>query len=58
MMNISHRALLKWGYSHILPSLDVSVIGYWLWRGGANLLLFLKRCPKGKVCGVDYISIR
>lgn len=25
--------------------------------GGANLLLFLKCCPKGKICGIDYSPV-
>lgn len=56
MMNIGHKSLSKWGHSHISPGLDANVLDIGC-GGGANLLLFLKRCPKGKVCGIDYSPV-
>ncbi|MCD8006569.1 MAG: class I SAM-dependent methyltransferase [Oscillospiraceae bacterium] len=56
-MNIGgHAALAKWGLSHLSlkSNLDILDIGC---GGGANVATFLKRCPNGRVTGVDYSEI-
>lgn len=56
-MNIGgHAALAKWGLPHLAlkNDLDILEIGC---GGGANVAQFLKRCPNGKVTGVDYSEV-
>ena len=59
MMNIGHRALANWGlrFLPLAENADVLDCGC---GGGANLRLMLKKCPTGKVCGIDYspVSVR
>ena len=53
-MNIGgHAALAKWGLSHLTlkDGLTILEIGC---GGGANVSRLLKRCPNGRVTGVDY----
>lgn len=56
MMNIGHRALADWGlrFLPLAENADVLDCGC---GGGANLRLMLKKCPTGKVCGIDYSPV-
>ncbi len=56
-MNIGgHANLAKWGMSHLSLKSDLNILEIGC-GGGANVAQFLKRCPKGKVTGVDYSEI-
>ena len=52
-MNWGHASLAKWGRSHVSPEPDARVLDIGC-GGGANLAQFLKLCPKGYVCGIDF----
>lgn len=51
-MNCGHAPMARWGMSFLefQPAWSVLDIGC---GGGANLAEVLRRCPQGKVCGVD-----
>ena len=48
-----HASLAKWGRSHVSPEPDARVLDIGC-GGGANLAQFLKLCPQGSVCGIDF----
>lgn len=52
-MNWGHASLAEWGRSHVSPAPDARVLDIGC-GGGANLAQFLKRCPRGRVCGIDF----
>lgn len=56
MMNNGHARLAEWGFSHLKfrKNMDVLDIGC---GGGANVSVLLRRCPEGKVTGMDYSSV-
>lgn len=56
MMNLGHGPLAKWG----LEFLDISENAHVLdcgCGGGANVKTLLKKCPQGKVEGIDYSDV-
>lgn len=52
-MNWGHASLAKWGRAHVSPDPDARVLDIGC-GGGANLAQFLKLCPQGHVCGIDF----
>ena len=52
-MNWGHASLAKWGRAHVSPEPDARVLDIGC-GGGANLAQFLKLCPQGHVCGIDF----
>ena len=52
-MNWGHASLAKWGRSHVSLEPDARVLDIGC-GGGANLAQFLKLCPQGSVCGIDF----
>ncbi len=52
-MNWGHASMAKWGREHVSPRPDAHVLDIGC-GGGANLAQFLKVCPKGRVCGIDF----
>lgn len=51
-----HAALAKWGLSHLQLGDNLSILEIGC-GGGANVAELLKRCPNGKVTGVDYSEV-
>ena len=56
MMNIGHSAMAEWGLRFLQPAPDAMVLDCGC-GGGANIKTLLKRCPKGKVQGIDYSAV-
>ena len=56
MMNIGHSAMAAWGLHFLQPAPDAMVLDCGC-GGGANIKTLLKRCPKGKVQGIDYSAV-
>ena len=56
-MNWGHASLAKWGRAHVSPEPDARVLDIGC-GGGANLAQFLKLCPQGHVCGIDFSTER
>ena len=56
MMNIGHGAMAAWGLRFLQPAPDAMVLDCGC-GGGANIKTLLKRCPKGKVQGIDYSAV-
>ncbi|MEI3058177.1 MAG: class I SAM-dependent methyltransferase [Eubacteriales bacterium] len=56
MMNIGHRALADWGFRSVSVPADAAVLDCGC-GGGANIAKLLKKCPNGRVSGVDYSDI-
>ena len=56
MMNTGHFPVAEWGFTHIeIANTDTCLdIGC---GGGANVKRLLKKCPHGKVTGIDYSEI-
>ena len=54
MMNIGHSAMAAWGLHFLQLAPDAIVLDC---GGGANIKTLLKRCPKGKVQGIDYSAV-
>lgn len=55
-MNVGHRALADWGFRFVSVSADALVLDCGC-GGGANIAKLLKKCPNGRVSGVDYSDI-
>lgn len=53
MMNSGHVENSKWGFDHLHVKEEDRVLDIGC-GGGANLAVFLTRCTKGKVIGMDY----
>ena len=53
MMNLGHRGLADWGFRFLPASPNAELLDCGC-GGGANLAQFLKLCPKGYVCGIDF----
>ena len=56
MMNFGHSAMAAWGLRFLQPAPDAMVLDCGC-GGGANIKTLLKRCPKGKVQGIDYSAV-
>ena len=56
MMNSGHAKLADWGFSQIQAKADARVLDAGC-GGGANVAVWLKQCPKGRVTGMDYSEI-
>ena len=56
MMNIGHSAMAAWGLRFLQPAPEAMVLDCGC-GGGANIKTLLKRCPKGKVQGIDYSAV-
>ena len=56
MMNFGHSAMAEWGLHFLQPAPDAMVLDCGC-GGGANIKTLLKRCPKGKVQGIDYSAV-
>lgn len=56
MMNHGHATISAWGFTYISPRTtdDVLDIGC---GGGANMSVFLTKCPNGTVTGIDYSPV-
>lgn len=55
-MNCGHKPVADWAMSHLQwqPQWQILDIGC---GGGANIARMLKRCPQGKVYGLDYSAV-
>lgn len=56
MMNSGHRKLAHWGFSKILVKEDAKILDAGC-GGGANIALWLEKCPNGHVTGFDYSEV-
>ena len=56
MMNFGHSAMAEWGLRFLQLAPDAMVLDCGC-GGGANIKTLLKRCPKGKVQGIDYSAV-
>ena len=56
MMNLGHRALSEWGLRFLKIAPDAAVLDCGC-GGGANLKRLLRRCPRGRVSGIDYSEV-
>lgn len=56
MMNSGHRKLAEWGFSklHIRDNVQILDVGC---GGGANVAIWLKKCPQSRVTGLDYSAV-
>lgn len=52
-MNRFHAPLAAWGSSHLPLKSDARILDIGC-GGGANIARFLRDCPAGRVCGMDY----
>lgn len=52
-MNRFHAPLAAWGSSHLSLRPDAVILDIGC-GGGANIARFLRDCPAGRVCGMDY----
>lgn len=56
MMNNGHAKMADWGFSHIAVPKDSRILDAGC-GGGANVSLWLQKCPEGHVTGLDYSKI-
>ena len=56
MMNLGHSPVAQWGLQFLNVASDAKVLDCGC-GGGANIKTLLKRCPKGKVQGIDYSAV-
>ena len=56
MMNSGHGPLAQWGFSKLEAEEDADVLDIGC-GGGANLVAWLKKCPRGHVTGIDYSAV-
>ena len=56
MMNLGHSPVAQWGLQFLNVAPDAKVLDCGC-GGGANMKRLLKRCPKGKVQGIDYSAV-
>ncbi|MDD3340349.1 MAG: class I SAM-dependent methyltransferase [Lachnospiraceae bacterium] len=56
MMNNGHAQLADWGFSHIKANEDATILDIGC-GGGANIAVWLKKCPNGHVTGLDYSEV-
>ena len=56
LMNLGHGAVSRWALRFLSVSLSITALDCGC-GGGANLARLLKRCPKGRVCGIDYSDV-
>ena len=56
MMNLGHRALSEWGLRFLKLAPDAAALDCGC-GGGANLKRLLRRCPRGRVSGIDYSEV-
>ena len=55
-MNRSHASMAAWGQSHVNFEKNSHVLDIGC-GGGANLAVFLKKCPDGIITGIDYSDV-
>ena len=53
MMNLTHTPMAQWNLSFIDFQTDWTILDVGC-GGGKNIARMLKRCPEGKVYGIDY----
>lgn len=56
MMNSGHSALAQWGFSRLTVKDDSRVLDVGC-GGGANVAVWLTKCPNGHVTGLDYSEV-
>ena len=56
MMNSGHSRLSQWGFSNISVNPDAEVLDVGC-GGGANIAVWLNKCRKGHVTGLDYSEV-
>ena len=56
VMNGGHSALARWGFSKLDTHADWTVLDAGC-GGGANVAVWLDKCPNGYVTGLDYSSV-
>lgn len=56
MMNYGHRELSKWGFAQLDLRDNVQILDAGC-GGGANVALWLKKCPHSCVTGIDYSAV-
>ena len=56
LMNIGHAPHSAWGRAHLSPARDAHILDIGC-GGGANLAHFLRMCPEGLVCGIDFSTV-
>ena len=56
IMNNGHAKLSEWGFSHVDVPADANVLDVGC-GGGANIAVWLTRCPNGIVTGLDYSEV-
>ena len=56
MMNSGHAKLANWGFSQIQAKADAQVLDAGC-GGGANVAVWLDKCPEGRVTGMDYSEV-
>ncbi len=56
LMNIGHAPHSAWGRAHLSPARDAHILDIGC-GGGANLAHFLRMCPEGMVCGIDFSTV-
>ena len=55
-MNAGHRALAAWGFRFIDVPENAAALDCGC-GGGANIRALLKKCPRGRVSGIDYSAV-
>ncbi len=56
MMNSGHSKLAHWGFSQISVKEDAKILDAGC-GGGANITLWLEKCKRGHVTGIDYSEV-
>ena len=56
MMNYGHRELSKWGFAQLDLRDNVQILDAGC-GGGANVALWLEKCPHSCVTGIDYSAV-
>ena len=56
MMNIGHSPVARWGLRFLKTMPDARVLDCGC-GGGANIKRLLRKCPQGRVDGIDYSSV-
>ena len=56
MMNYGHRKLSEWGFAQLDLRDNVQILDAGC-GGGANVALWLEKCPHSCVTGIDYSAV-
>ena len=56
MMNLGHSPVARWGLRFLKTASDARVLDCGC-GGGANIKRLLRKCPQGRVDGIDYSSV-